>query len=93
MKPLMPGDPEKSEQGKITPFIFCREGEFFSCGDGDAENDHAHPKAQPNDCDGGNFLHAELGSNERCAPDNDGEENFEIEDNLFFLHFLSKYIF
>jgi hypothetical protein len=40
-------NPKKTEQGKVSPFIFIRQGKLSADRDGNSENDHSHGKAQP----------------------------------------------
>jgi hypothetical protein len=57
----MEGDPKKTKQGKISPFVFVWQGKLSAHGNGNSQNDHSYCKAQPDNYDRRSIGERDLG--------------------------------
>ena len=89
LKDLVKGHAEKAEHGKVQPFAFIWDGKLLSGSDYNSENDSSHTEADPHDGGRGDFTKGDLGSDERPAPNKDGEQSFEVGEDLGFGHLSS----
>ena len=54
-------NPQKTEQSKVSPFVFIRQCKLSAQDYGDPEYDNSHRKPEPDQSDGSDVLQGNLG--------------------------------